>query len=147
MKTPARWKTGARVATHLLVVAATALVVFTPAHAATEHRVAAFFIDYAPDPIDINTGDSITFVNSDPVAGEGHSFTQAVYPREVTPKFDTGVIKTGTSAEVTGISALPPGEYLIQCTVHAAMRGHLFVHPPGRPPTEALMQVIGSLLS
>ena len=139
-------KTPARIAIHLLVAVATVFVVFTPAHAATEHRVVAFFIDYAPDPIDINKGDSIVFFNTDPVAGVGHSFTQAVYPEHVTPKFDTGVIETGTSVDVKGISDLPEGQYLIQCTVHAPMRGHLFVHPPSRSPVEAVQQVVGSLL-
>ncbi len=139
-------KTPTRIAAHLGLTAVSFLVVLTPANAAREHTMGAFFIDYAPDPLTINEGDTITFVNTDPFAGVGHSFTQGT-PEGVAPKFDTGVIAPGASAEVKGISDLRQGEYLIQCTVHAPMRGHLFVGAPARPPTEAVTEFIDSVLN
>lgn len=129
----------------LAVTASLSVVVVTPADAARQHTVGAFFIDYAPDPVTINQGDGITFANTDPVAGVGHSFTQVVAEGAV-PRFDTGVIAVGDSVDVAGVSDLGPGEYLIRCTIHAPMRAHLSVGPPARPPTEAVAQLIDGIL-
>jgi plastocyanin len=99
--------------------------------------VGAFFIDYLPHAVQIRQGDSLTLVNTDPFAGEGHTVTQAT-SGGVAPKFDSEVTPFGQSSEVRGVSELPVGEYVIHCRVHPSMRGSLFVDPPAPPPTERI---------
>jgi plastocyanin len=127
--------TAARLAVALTTAAV--LVPAPPASAAEQQVVGAFFIDYVPDGVQIRQGDSLTFVNTDPFAGEGHTVTQATYG-DVAPKFDSDVTPFGRSSEVRGISELPVGEYLIRCRIHPSMKGSLFVDPPAPPPTERI---------
>lgn len=118
----------------LALTTAAVLVPAPPASAAEQQMVGAFFIDYLPHAVQIRQGDSLTLVNTDPVAGEGHTFTQATYGN-VAPKFDSDVTPFGQSSEVRGIPELPVGEYVIHCRIHASMKGSLFVDPPARPLT------------
>ncbi len=120
-----------------LTVAAAVLFPASPAPAAEQHRLAAFFIDYVPDSVQIRQGDTLTLVNTDPFAGEGHTVTQAVYG-DVAPKFDSDVTPFGQSSDVRGIPELPVGEYVIRCRVHPLMRAALFVDPPAPPPNERI---------
>ncbi|MEW6474346.1 MAG: hypothetical protein AB1679_19005 [Actinomycetota bacterium] len=92
-----------------------------------EHHVFAFLRDYFPsDTITIKQGESIRFVDSDPTAGPGHSFTETV-PEGVTPKFDSGVVPPGTFRDVPNISSLPPGKYSFNCIIHNVLKGSLTV--------------------
>jgi plastocyanin len=120
-----------------LMVAAAVLFPASPAPAAEQQTVAAFFIDYVPDSVQIRQGDTLTLVNTDPFAGQGHTVTQATYG-DVAPKFDSDVTPFGQSSEVQGIPQLPVGEYVIRCRVHPVMRAALFVDPPAPPPTERI---------
>jgi len=121
-----------RIALH--VAAAVALVLLPgmtlPAGADSQHHtVGAFFIDYLPpDSVSINQGDTLTFVNTDPFAGEGHTFTMGT--NGVPAMFDTDVLPFGESGEVRGVSELQPGQYLVKCRIHPIMRAALFVGPP-----------------
>ena len=118
------------------VIAFGALVPVSPA-SADEHQLAAFFIEYTPRSVDINQGDHLVFVNTDPFSGRGHTVTHDVAPGE-TPQFDTEVVLFGSSIDVPGISELKPGDYLIRCRVHSIMRGFLFVGGPPRPITDTI---------
>lgn len=132
--------TRTRIAVNLAVIAAVVIVPIasTPAGAAREHTIAAMAIDYLPpDSISINEGDTMTFVNTDPVAGIGHSVTQGT-SQGAAPKFDSGVVAFGGSADVAGISELKQGEYLIQCQVHPIMTTVLFVGPVRDDPMDVL---------
>lgn len=120
-----------------LVCTAVALLLPTaPAAAAEEHRIGAFFISYVPDNVTINRGDTLVFVNTDPFSGEGHTLTQAT--NEASPRFDTGLVGLGESAEVQGVSELQKGKYLFRCMVHDVMTGFLFVGGDPRPIQERL---------
>jgi plastocyanin len=121
----------------LALTTAAVLVPAPPASAAEQQTVGAFFIDYVPHAVQIRQGDSVTLVDTDPFAGEGHTFTQATYG-DVVPKFDSDVTPFGQSSEVRGISDLAVGEYVIHCRIHPSMKGSLFVDPPAPPPTERI---------
>jgi plastocyanin len=94
-----------------------------------DHTIGAFFIGYMPDDLHIHKGETVRFVNTDPVSGPGHSFTQAT-ANGAAPRFDSQVTPFGTSSDVVGISGLPEGEYVFHCKIHAVMRGYLSVDPP-----------------
>lgn len=132
--------TRTRIAVHLAVALGVVAVpvASAPAGAARQHTIAAMAIDYLPpDSISINEGDTMVFVNTDPTAGVGHSVTQGT-SGGAAPKFDSGVIPFGESADVTGISELKQGEYLIQCQVHPIMKTVLFVGPVRDDPMDVL---------
>ncbi|HVW34797.1 MAG TPA: hypothetical protein VHL53_19850, partial [Acidimicrobiia bacterium] len=75
-----------------------------------EHTVIVVLRDYMPsNAITIKHGESIRFVDGDPTAGPGHSFTENV-PDGVTPKFDSDVVPPGLFKDVANISSLPPGK-------------------------------------
>lgn len=85
--------------------------------------MAAFLFRYTP--VELASGDTLVFLNADPLAGEGHSVTHAAPPAE--RLFDSPVVLTGESDEVTGIAGLKPGSYNVTCRVHAFMAGILKV--------------------
>jgi plastocyanin len=120
----------------LAVIAVGALVPASPA-SADEHQLAAFFIEYMPRSVDINEGDTLVFVNTDPFSGDGHTVTHNAAPGEA-PKFDTEVVPFGSAVDVPGIAELRAGDYLITCRVHPIMRGFLLVGGPPRPITETI---------
>jgi hypothetical protein len=92
-----------------------------------EHTVIAFLRDYMPtSDIHIKQGESIRFVDADPSAGPGHSFTENV-PEGVTPKFDSDVVPPGLYKDVPDISSLPAGKYNVHCKIHEVVRGTLTV--------------------
>ena len=92
-----------------------------------EHAVVAFLRDYMPSSnVTIKQGESIRFVDADPTAGPGHSFTENV-PEGVTPKFDSDVVPPGTFKDVPDIAALPPGKYTFHCKIHEVLKGTLTV--------------------
>ena len=92
-----------------------------------EHHVFALLRDYFPSSsITIKQGESIRFVDTDPTAGPGHSFTEVV-PEGATPKFDSGITPPGTFKDVPNISSLPPGKYAFHCIIHEVLKGSLTV--------------------
>ena len=92
-----------------------------------EHHIFALLRDYFPSgDITIKQGERIRFVDTDPTAGPGHSFTEVV-PEGVTPKFDSGIVPPGTFRDVANISSLPPGTYAFHCVIHEVLKGNLTV--------------------
>ena len=72
---------------------------------------------YAPDPITISAGDSVTWTNEDPV---GHTVTA----RDDT--FKTGMFFPNESAAITFDTA---GEFPYFCSTHPEMAGTVVVEP------------------
>jgi hypothetical protein len=92
-----------------------------------EHHVFAILRDYFPSSsIAIKQGESIRFVDTDPTAGPGHSFTEVV-PEGVTPRFDSGIVPPGTFKDVANVSSMPPGNYGFHCVIHEVLKGSLTV--------------------
>lgn len=116
-----------------------ALGVLVPAGPASadEHQMAAFFIEYMPQAVNINEGDTLLFANTDPFSGEGHTVTHNAAPGEA-PKFDTAVVPFGSAVAIPGIADLKEGDYLITCRVHSIMQAFLFVGGPPRPITDTI---------
>ena len=93
-----------------------------------EHHVFAVLRDYFPSSsVTIKAGESIRFVDTDPTAGPGHSFTEVVPDESVTPKFDSGIVPPGTFKDVANVSSLPPGKYQFHCVIHEVLKGNLTV--------------------
>jgi plastocyanin len=116
-----------------LLAAASAVGLGLPAAPASaagpvpEHAVVAFLRDYMPsNQLSIKQGESILFVDADPTAGPGHSFTETV-PEGATPKFDTDIVPFGTFKAVPDISSLPAGKYSFHCKIHDVLKGTLTV--------------------
>ena len=108
-----------------LAVAVPSVLFPVPAGGAQQRVITAFLFRYNPSPADIAPGDSLAFVNMDPLAGEGHSVTQVAPPGE--QLFDSIIVPPGGAGEVIGASELPTGSYRITCRVHAYMSGTLEV--------------------
>jgi plastocyanin len=89
-----------------------------------------------PVDVHIRQGQSLEFVNTDPLAG--HSLTSvATTPTPDgagRPIFDSGsgqVSGFGNASNVDGVEGLKPGSYQFICKVHSwAMQGVLIVDPP-----------------
>jgi plastocyanin len=97
-----------------------------PAQAGAEQRVVtAFGFRYNPSNVEIASGDTLVFLDTDPLAGEGHSVTHAAPPGE--QLFDSPITPPGGVSEVSGIAELRPGSYRVTCRVHAFMTGTLTV--------------------
>jgi plastocyanin len=108
----------------MLVVPAPAVQAAGPV---PEHHVFALLRDYFPSSnITIKQGEAIRFVDTDPTAGPGHSFTEVV-PEGVTPKFDSGIVPPGTFRDVANVPSLPPGQYNFRCIIHEVLKGKLTV--------------------
>lgn len=126
----------------LVVIALGSSLPGNPA-SADDRQIAAFFIDYLPQQVTINEGDTLMFANTDPFGGQGHTVTHETAPGEA-PRFDTGVVPFGSAVEVAGIPDLKPGDYLITCRIHPeVMRAFLYVGGPSRPLTDAIKDFLG----
>ena len=130
-----------RIAVHVFAALTVVILpgITPPAGAESQsHTVGAFFADYVPPhSVSINQGDTVTFVNTDPFAGEGHTFTMGT--SGIPPMFDTDVLPFGQSGEVRGVSEMKQGEYLVVCRIHpSVMMMALFVGPP-RPLQERVL--------
>jgi plastocyanin len=92
-----------------------------------EHHMVAVLRDYFPSSdVTIKQGEAIRFVDGDPTAGPGHSFTENV-PEGVTPKFDSDVVPPGTFKDVPEVPSLPKGKYVFHCKIHDVLKGTLTV--------------------
>ena len=111
-------------------LAAAVFMVLTPvpvAGPAPEHTMIAVLRDYFPSSdVTIKQGEGIRFVDGDPTAGPGHSFTENV-PEGVTPKFDSDVVPPGTFKDVPEVPSLPKGKYIFHCKIHDVLKGTLTV--------------------
>ena len=92
-----------------------------------EHTMVAVLRDWFPsENLTIKQGEAIRFVDGDPTAGPGHTFTENV-PEGVKPKFDSDVVPPGTFKDVPDIPTLPKGKYSFHCTIHDVLKGTLTV--------------------
>ena len=92
-----------------------------------EHVVFAILQGYMPsNQFNIKQGESILFVDADPTAGPGHSFTEDV-PEGVTPQFDSDIVPPGFAKEVPNVPSLAPGTYGVRCRIHVVVKGTLTV--------------------
>ena len=121
----------------MLVTALTALALAVPvapvppvapvAGPVPEHTMVAVLRDYFPsNNVTIKQGEVIRFVDADPTAGPGHSFTENV-PEGVAPKFDSDVVPFGLFKDVADVAKLPPGKYVFHCKIHDVLKGTLTV--------------------
>jgi plastocyanin len=117
----------------LLAAFAAALVLVGPvppvqaAGPVPEHHMFAILRDYFPSSsLTIRQGERVRFVDTDPTAGPGHSFTETV-PEGVTPRFDSDIVPPGTFRDVANIESLPPGTYSFNCKIHSVLKGQLTV--------------------
>ncbi len=97
------------------------------AHAASTQLVTVYADHLLPYSVSIERGGTLEFFDPDPWGnGEapGHTVTELNLPK---PRFDSGVVGLGKAAEVSGVSALPPGTYVFTCRIHPFMRGMLIV--------------------
>ena len=114
----------------LLAAFAAVVVLLGPVPVAApvpEHHVFAVLRDYFPSSnVSIRQGERVRFVDTDPTAGPGHSFTETV-PEGVTPRFDSDIVPPGTFRDVPNIESLPPGTYSFNCKIHSVLKGQLTV--------------------
>ena len=106
---------------------AVASIGFVPSGAGAESTVVSVVrFSYSPDPMEIKVGEELTFVNLDPVSGDGHSLSHAP-PKGAGLRFSSGILAPGTSGPVAGVAELEPGRYNFTCFVHPFMLGRLIV--------------------
>ena len=117
----------------LLAAFATVLMLLGPvppvqaAGPVPEHHVFAVLRDYFPSSaVSIKQGERIRFVDTDPTAGPGHSFTETV-AEGVTPRFDSDIVPPYTFKDVANVETLPPGQYSFNCKIHSVLKGQLTV--------------------
>jgi plastocyanin len=100
---------------------------------AAEHGVGIEGFAYAPSPLTIHVGDTVTWKNGDPVS---HTATAD------DGSCDAGTIASGSLASQTFDTA---GTFAYHCTIHSSMHGTLVVEAAaasqpaagGPPPTDA----------
>ena len=73
---------------------------------------------FAPASLELKVGDTVTWTNDD---GTAHTVSS---DDGVTPAFDTGDIKPGTTGTVTFGKA---GTYAYHCNIHSSMHGTIVV--------------------
>jgi plastocyanin len=114
----------------MLASVAAVLMLLAPVRAAgpvPEHTMVAVLRDYVPSSeVTIKQGEAIRFVDADPTAGPGHSFTENV-PEGVTPRFDSDIVPPGTFKDVPEVPSLPKGKYVFHCKIHNVLNGTLTV--------------------
>jgi plastocyanin len=114
----------------MFVALAAVLTLLAPVRVAApvpEHTMVAVLRDYFPSSdVTIKQGEAIRFVDLDPTAGPGHSFTENV-PEGVTPKFDSDIVPFATFKDVPQVPSLPKGKYVFHCKIHDVLKGTLTV--------------------
>jgi plastocyanin len=114
-----------RVAPHAIAGLVLLLTANGPHAAALPRPAMAMANQFVPPTIEIRTGDSLTFFNTDPFSGVvGHTLTH-LSPK---PRFDSGLLAAGAMGEVKGVPDLAAGTYDFFCTVHPFMTGKLVVN-------------------
>ena len=97
-----------------------------PAEAAEQKAYAAGLMYLTPLVV-AGQGDSLSFGNYDPLA-------QHDLDSDRPGQFSSPLIGNGQSTRVSGVEALPPGNYGFHCSLHAWMKGSLTVAGPGVVP-------------
>ncbi len=104
-----------------------------PLRAAT-HTVQISDFSFAPQTLTIEVGDTVTWVNADPVV---HTATStSAFP------FDTGDLDEGQSASITFDT---PGTYPYLCTPHPSMTGTIVVVEAAPVPAPSATVTPGAL--
>ena len=83
----------------------------------------AFATNYATPVAVVPQGGTLTFGSADIAP---HDVVEVVGAGQ-TPRFSSPRIGLGQTADVSGVSALAPGQYSFHCTLHANMTGTLIV--------------------
>lgn len=86
-----------------------------PTEAVTVYTVEISNFAFSPDKLEINEGDTVTFINKDEV---GHTATAD------NEDFDTGILAQNDSKKITFSKA---GEFSYYCTPHPGMKGTIVV--------------------
>ncbi len=86
-----------------------------PTEAVTVHTVEISNFAFSPDKLEINEGDTVTFINKDEV---GHTATAD------NEDFDTGILAQNDSKKITFSKA---GEFSYYCAPHPGMKGTIVV--------------------
>jgi glucose/arabinose dehydrogenase len=94
-----------------------------PSHAAAHTVVSAGYL-YAPADLSIARGDTVDYVNLDPVP---HNITSERGTATGELLFASDTINAGERAAVRGVDKLKPGTYGYFCTLHEQMRGTITV--------------------
>lgn len=113
----------------LLLVAA--LLGPAPGASAASHTIASAGYLYAPPDLTIAQGDSVAYVNADPVP---HNVTSLGSDPKGRLLFASSNANAGETVPVRGVEALKPGSYPYFCTLHEQMRGTIRVTGPGEDP-------------
>lgn len=108
----------------LALIFAAALLAPPAAHADT--IAVAVALQYVPDTVTIEVGQTLDFLNADPASlTDGHDITHDVAPGRRLFASDTVLI--GTITPVIGVGQLEVGLYPFTCTRHPSMEGTLQV--------------------
>jgi plastocyanin len=78
---------------------------------------------FDPETVEINVGDTVTWVNDD---DEGHTAT-----RTTAPTFDTGLLQPNESKALQFTTVSPTSGFDYFCVPHPFMTGHVVVRSPG----------------
>lgn len=108
----------------LLGLILAAVVAFAAPASATSHHVTIASYAYAPTPLSITTGDTVTWTNTDSV---GHDITVTSGPTT----FQSPLLSKGQSWSYTFTAA---GTYNYICSVHPDMKATVIVAPASAPP-------------
>ncbi len=87
----------------------------SPSSKTTQNEIQIKNYSYSPESITVKVGDKVTWINQDSV---GHSATAD------DNSFDTGVLSTGQSMNVTFSKA---GTFSYHCSVHPSMKATIIV--------------------
>lgn len=122
-----RWSRAVTALVAIGVLAMGAAVLVRPAHAQTANAVSIIDFGFAPDPVTVNVGDTVTWTNTGQATHTATSDDGAT--------FDSGFLNPGDSFSLTFTQA---GVYTYHCNVHAFMTGTITVQDLGASISPAL---------
>jgi plastocyanin len=108
------------------------LLLLVPAATAADRDVRIVDFAYAPATVTIRVGDTVTWINRDPVE---HTATAT------NGSFDTGMIAPDGSARIRFTRA---GTYAYLCTPHPDMRGTVVVRARSSRPPDTSTEVVAT---
>ena len=106
--------------------------VTAPASAAKQNVIAHSTVGYANAAVVIEQGDSLDFVNADPLGVPHNVVEDLVSP----PRFASATVGGGVTTPVDGVEAMAPGTYAFLCTLHPWMKGALQILADGTLPAD-----------
>jgi len=104
----------------------------SPSTAAKQNVIAHSTAGYANPAVVIEEGDSLDFINADPL-GVNHNVVEDLVDA---PRFASATVPGGIATPVDGVEALAPGTYAFFCSLHPWMKGALEVVPDGTLPVD-----------